>query len=158
MTPPLSLLVAVFAVIGIGTAALVVSTVYREPAADSRTRWSPQDLPAFDRLRNSATALTVIGIVFVGIPGALFLQVAAWLVSLFGFALLSGNKKAAWPIAILISALWPWPTLFVSRWCYSARPTYPLVVRHLLAGSACLGLGLAICFVFAFLHFVRGGH
>ena len=158
MTPPLSLLFAVFAVIGFGTGALVVSSVYREPTADSRTRWRPQDPPALDRLRHFATALTVIGIVVVGLPGAIFFQIATWLVSLVGWELLSGNKEAAWPIAFLISAVWPWPSLFVSRWCYSERPAYPLVVRHLLAGSACIGLGLAICFAFASLFFLRGGH
>ena len=143
MTPPIGLLIVICAVPVAGAVALTVGALYREQRPDGRSVWRPQAAPAFDRHCNTATVLTVLGILSAGMPAAIIFLLADALVSPLGIAPVRSMSDAAWPIAFMVSGLMPWAFPYSARWCYVSHPSYPLVIRDLLSVGACVGVGLA---------------
>jgi hypothetical protein len=58
-------------------------------------------------------ALSFMGLLLIGIPGALLMELAAPAVGLFTTRRLPGDS--AWPMAIVVSLAWPW-FLLPGRW------------------------------------------
>ncbi len=99
---------------------------------------------AFVKLLMLAGTLSVVGLLLLGIPGALWMIPGETLVPLvFGRG---PHGDTAWPIAIMVSLIWPWfiPAL---HWLLTprTRPGWPRALA--VAGTtAAASVGVALTF------------
>jgi hypothetical protein len=98
------------------------------------------------RLLALAAFLAVAGIVLLGIPGAVWLELTSPLVGLFTDR--RAEADAGWPMAILHSLIWPWCLPLAYLCAVVALPRGRRVLAT-LAGTAGAALLLAVAFQFA---------
>lgn len=95
----------------------------------------------------SATIGLFCGIVLIGIPGALVLELIGWAYLYLGMSPLEMTGDSVWPTAIIISILWPFGIPLISYLYYKLRPQHTLTNRWLVSLFGSILLTITITFI-----------
>ena len=78
----------------------------------------------------------------IGIPGALFLELVNTLFRAAGNDVLRKVADGAWPMALVISMVWPWPLPLGAVWFARSKPNVSTKIAYFF------GLFVAVAFGF----------
>jgi len=122
----------------IAAAIAILSRVWATRLARRQQGTAPEHALRLRRILRVSVILAVVlaggGILLLGIPGALFMELVD---GMLGRDVLSRIGDGAWPLALAISLLWPWPApLGAVAWAASRPNARPLL-------AYLLGVGLA---------------
>lgn len=83
----------------------------------------------------------------LGLPGGLFLSLSGYLLKIFSIDSFNAIGENAWPLALVISLLWPVSFVPISMRIYKVSPQLSPTRRNILTFLLSLLFGIAIALV-----------
>ena len=111
----------------------------------------PDDAARLNRVLTISIVVATIAagvgtILLLGIPGAIFMELANVAFKTQGRDVLRELQDGAWPMALVISMTWPWPLPVAAVRFSRTSPTVPAAVACLLGFAVAALFGVAIAF------------